>query len=240
MGNDTPLKERIQRGDIVIGVGTGMDVTKSQLEDILGKDDYGFVTTDSQHSPFSEHKLVEFCYLADEVGIPVHFRIKHTRFAFQVGNLADLGPAIIEVPLVEDPAVVREALEWFYFPPEGRRSFVGGPRWGAELGHDRTGYAEWWNTHGLLMIQIETLHAIENISALSLPGVDMFSWGPADLEFDREMHPHHPLKTDDDCIQHVMAQLASEKPRMCYRSYDPNLRNKYLDMGVTVLMEMAK
>ena len=28
--------------------------------------------------------------------------------------------------------------------------------------------------------------------------------------------------------------------RMSYRSYDPALRNKYLDLGVTVLFEMAQ
>ncbi len=240
MGNDTPIKERIRRGDVVIGVGIPIGSTKSQFEDALGKDDYGFATCDSQHSPFSEHRLVEHCNIADEVGIPVHFRIKHTQLAFLVGNIADLGPAIIEIPLVEEPATVREALEWFYFPPEGRRSWVGGFRWGAELGHDRLGYAKWWNEHGVLMPQIESLRAIENIRSLALPGVDLFSWGPADLEFDREMHPHHPFKTDDDCIKHVMDQVNDLDVRMSYRSGDPALRNKYIDLGVTVLMERAQ
>ena len=91
MGNDTPLKERIRRGDVVIGVSTPMTATKSQLEDILGKDDYGFVMTDSQHSPFSEHQMVDFCNMADEVGIPVHLRIDHPRHAYLLGNIADLG-----------------------------------------------------------------------------------------------------------------------------------------------------
>ncbi len=239
MGNNAPLKERIRRGDIVIGVSAAMTATKSELEDILSKDDYGFVSTDSQHSPFSEHQLVEFCNTADEVGIPVHFRIKHTNFAFLVGNYADLGPAMIEIPLVEEPATVRDALQWFYFPPQARRSFVGGNSWGF-AGQGRRGYAEWWNNNGMLMLQIETLRAIENIHTFAAPGVDMFSWGPSDLEFDREMHPHHPFQTDDDCILHVMKQLESQDTRMCYRSYEPDLRNKYLDMGVTVLMERAK
>ena len=240
MGNDAGLKERIRRGDLVLAVSAPMTTTKSQLEDILGKDDYGFVCTDSQHSPFSEHLLVEFCNTADEIGIPVHFRIKHPRLAFLIGNLADLGPAVLEVPLVEDTATASEAIEWFYFPPEGRRSFVGGDRWGGDLVNDRVGYANWWNNNGVLCLQIETLRAIENIATLAMPGVDMFSWGPSDLEFDREMHPHHPFRTDDDCILHVMKQLESQDARMCYRSYDPDLRNKYIDMGVTVLMERAK
>ena len=240
MGNDANLKERIRRGDIVIGVGIPIGSTKSQFEDILGKDDYGFATCDSQHSPFSEHMLVDHCNIADEVGIPIHFRIKHTQLAFLVGNIADLGPAFIEIPLVEEQSTVREALDWFYFPPEGRRSWVGGFRWGAELGHDRPGYAKWWNENGVICLQVESLRAIENIRTLAMPGVDLFSWGPADLEFDREMHPHHPFKTDDDCIKHVMDQVNDLDVRMSYRSGDPALRNKYIDLGVTVLMERAQ
>ena len=163
MSNDANLKERIRRGDIVIGVGIPIGSTKSQFEDILGKDDYGFATCDSQHSPFSEHMLVDHCNIADEVGIPVHFRIKHTQFAFLVGNIADLGPAFIEIPLVEEQSTVRDATDWFYFPPEGRRSWVGGSRWGAELDLDRPGYAKWWNESGILCLQIESLRAIENV-----------------------------------------------------------------------------
>ena len=48
MTNDTTLKERIRRGDIVIGVNVAMTSTKAQLEDILGKDDYSFIAVDSQ------------------------------------------------------------------------------------------------------------------------------------------------------------------------------------------------
>lgn len=240
MANDAKLKQSIRNGDIVIGVNVPIGSTKSQFEDILGKDDYGFATCDSQHSPFSEHQLVDHCNVADEVGIPIHFRIKHTQLAFLVGNIADLGPAFIEIPLVEEVATVREGLDWFYFPPEGRRSWVGGSRWGAELGHDRPGYAKWWNENGVICLQVESLRAIENIRALALPGIDLFSWGPADLEFDREMHPHHPFKTDDDCLKHVMDQVNDLDVRMSYRSGDPALRNKYIDMGVTVLMERAQ
>ena len=54
------------------------------------------------------------------------------------------------------------------------------------------------------------------------------------------MHPHHPFKTDDDCIKHVMDQVNDLDVRMSYRSGDPALRNKYIDLGVTVLMEAAQ
>ena len=237
---ETTLKERIRRGDIIIGVNAGVTTTKSQLEDMLGKDDYGFVSADSQHSPFAEHQLVEFCATAAEVGIPVQFRIKHTRHAYLVGNLADLGPLGIEVPLVEEESVVEEALRWFYFPPQGRRSWIGGSSYGFNRDFERTEYAKYWNSNGYLCMQIESLKAMVNAGSLAKPGIDCLTWGPADLSFDIEMNPGHILKTDDDCVRQVVKQLEGKDTKLSYRSYDPGLRNKYIDMGVTVLMESPK
>ena len=235
----TPLKERIRRGDILLGVGVPMASTKEQLEDILGKDDYAFVSCDSQHSPFSEHLLEQFCITANDIGIPVQFRMKHTKHAYLVGNIADIGPLGVEVPLVQEETVVDEALHWFYFPPKGRRSWGGAPKY-VPGPVDRLEYAKWWNENGFLCMQIETLQAIENAGKLAKPGIDCLTWGPADLTFDREMNPDHRLKTDDDCVREVVKQLQGKDTKLSYRSYNPALRNKYIDMGVTVLMETPK
>ena len=75
-----------------------------------------FLSVDSQHSPYDEEKLVTFCSTAQDLGMPVQFRIKNTHNAYLIGNILDLGPLAIEVPLVEDEAVVDEALDAFYYP----------------------------------------------------------------------------------------------------------------------------
>ena len=139
------LKEKIVRGDIVLGVSVPITATKSKMEDILSKDDYDFIHTDSQHSPYSEERLVAYCETAKEVGIPVQFRIKHPRHAYLVGNILDLGPLGIEVPLVEDEATADEAINWFYYPQVAKRSWGGAARYGVEERPDRLEYAEWWN-----------------------------------------------------------------------------------------------
>ena len=136
----TSLKEKIVRGDIVLGVSVPIDATKSQIEDILSKDDYDFINADSQHSPYNEDKLVQYCETAKEIGIPVQFRIKHPRHAYLVGNILDLGPLGIEVPLVEDEAVVDEAINWFYYPQVAKRSWGGAARYGIEGREDRLEY----------------------------------------------------------------------------------------------------
>jgi 2-keto-3-deoxy-L-rhamnonate aldolase RhmA len=237
---ESDLKDRIRRGDQILGVIASAATTKAQLETMLGADDYDFVSVDTQHSPFNEERLVAFCGVAAEVGIPVQLRIKHTRHTYLIGNLLDLGPALIEVPQTETLATAQEAVDYFYYAQFGMRSWGGAARYGVEGREDRLEYAEWWNNTGVLWLQIESLHAITRATQLALPGVDCLSWGPADLSFNREANPDHPLQTDDDCIEYTLKVLEGTGTRLVVRSYDHTLRNRYRDMGVTVLMERPK
>jgi 2-keto-3-deoxy-L-rhamnonate aldolase RhmA len=237
---ESDLKERIRRGDQIVGVSAPMTSTKAQLETTLGADDYDFISVDTQHSPFNEERLVEFCAITTELNIPVHFRIKHTRHTYLVGNLLDLGPALIEVPQTETLETAQEAVDYFYFPQFGKRSWGGAARYGVQGREDRLEYAEWWNNTGVLWLQIESLHAITRAAEIALPGVDCLSWGPADLSFNREANPEHPLQTDDDCVEYTLKVLKGTDTKLLIRSYDPNLRNKYRDMGVTMLLERPK
>ena len=240
MSDGESLKQRIRRGEITIGVSAPIDAARSQLEDILSKDSYDFLAVDSQHSPYNEERLVHFCAMAADLGVPVQFRIKHTRHAYLIGNILDLGPLGIEVPIVEDEQTVDEAIDAFYYPQVGKRSWGGGARYGIQERGDRLEYADWWNGAGILCIQMETIRAVTNVRKLAKPGVDCLTWGPADLSFDLEAHPEHPFKSVDDCVRHALKQLQGADAKVSFRSYSPELRSKYIDMGVTVLMESPK
>lgn len=240
MPNKGSLKQRIHNGEVVIGVSVPIVANRKRLEDILSKDSYDFVAVDSQHSAFSEEKLVEFCALAEELDIPVNFRIKHTRFTYLIGNLLDLGPSGIEVPQVEEEATVQEAVDYFYYPQKGRRSWGGAARRGVRGRDDRVEYAEWWNNTGVLWMQVESVQATTNARKLGKPGVDCLSFGPADLSFSLEGNANHPFKTVDDCVRYVVRQLEGTTIRACFRSGTPDQRSKYTEMGVTVLLERAQ
>ncbi|AWT59748.1 MAG: 2-keto-3-deoxy-L-rhamnonate aldolase [Candidatus Moanabacter tarae] len=231
------LKKRIHEGELVIGVSVPLFTKVEHLKEIWEYDDYGFVSTDSQHGAFNEERLVEFCNAAEGFGIPVIFRIKHTYLTFLVGNLLDLGPSGIEVPQVEEETTVEEAVNYFYYPQIGKRSWGGAARVGVGERSDRLEYSNWWNNRGVLWMQIESLRSVAGAHRLVKEGVDCLSWGPADLSFDREGNPQHPLKTDDDCVAHTVKLLDGTGTRLMVRSYDPDLREKYKDMGVTVLLE---
>lgn len=207
MPDKESLKQRIHRGEVIKVATASMGVEKSQLEDILSKDDYDLVAVDSQHSPFSEEKLVEFCAIAEELSIPVQLRIKHTRHAYLIGNYLDLGPLAIVVPQVEEESTVLEAIAAFYYPPIGKRSWGGAARYGIKERSDRLEYAQWWNKNGILILQLESINAITNAKKLAKPGVDMFVFGAMDLSFSLESYPEHPFGTVEECIRHVIKQM---------------------------------
>ena len=48
-----------------------------------------------------------------------------------------------------------------------------------------------------------------NARLFAKPGVDMFAFGPNDLDFSLETYPNHPFKSVADCIAHVEEQMAA-------------------------------
>jgi 2-keto-3-deoxy-L-rhamnonate aldolase RhmA len=230
-------KQRVTDLDTILGASIPLTTERDQLEKILEKGPYDFVSIDSQHNPLNETRLVEFCAMAKELGTLVNFRIKHTRHTYLIGNFVDLGPAGIEVPQVETEATVEEAVENFYYLPQGKRSVGGMPRLNIENYPDSFDYAERWNKNGVLWMQVESVEAVEQVYALAKPGVDCISFGPTDLSFSLKYSDHPRLKTVDDCVRHVVKTLEGTHTAVCYRSISPDNRQKYMDMGVTVILE---
>ena len=91
------------------------------------------------------------------------------------------------------------------------------------------------------MLQVESIQAIVNIPRLAREGVDAISWGPADLGLDRSELPHHPLaESDDAAIEYASKVCADSGVKLMIRNYDWKLRQKYIDMGATILLEAPK
>ena len=234
--NAIGLKQKYRNGDRIIGVSMPPNTPADRFEAILDQDDYDYVSIDSQHTPLSEERVAAFCEMAAERDVFVQFRIKHTRHAYLIGNYLDLGPCGVEVPQTETDETVDEAVQAFYYVPEGGRSVGGGYRRGTE-GKSFEEYIAWWNSYGVLWMQIESVEATTRGHLLAKPGVDGLSIGPTDLTLSIKNHPNHWLKSVDDCIAYLCKSLEGTGVAVCHRNYDPETREKYADMGVTVFLE---
>ena len=233
------LKQRIRDGEIIYGIGVATDIERGRLEDYLGQADYDYVSVDCQHVAFSEVQLTDFCRMANELGIPARVRIKHTRQAYLVGNYLDLGPSGIMVPEVETEEIVDEAVNAFYYPQQGKRSWGGTDRVGLSERSDRLDYASWWNDYGVLTIQTESVDAIVNARQLAKRGIDVLAFGVNDLNFSLEAHPQFPIRTYEDCVKHVVGQLDGTGVRAGVRPESQTDLDRFLEMGVTVFVEQV-
>ena len=228
------LKQQIRNGEIVNSVGVPMDIERGELTDILAKHECDYLNVDAQHGPFNEAQLVAFCMMARDLNLPVQVRIKHTLHAYLIGNYLDLGPSGIMVPEVESEAIVDEALNAFYYPQMGKRSWGGIHRVGLDERPDRLEYAAWWNAYGWLAIQIESVEAVINAAQLAKPGVDVLSFGPNDLMFSIEAHPKFPFRTVEDCVKHVLNQVKDTQVKVGMSAETPEERDRYVNWGVTI------
>jgi 2-keto-3-deoxy-L-rhamnonate aldolase RhmA len=210
------LKEKMHRGQQIKMAAAPVDSTRGQLEAIIKKQgQVELFSLDGQHRPLpDERELVKFCKLAEELGAGVQLRVPHVKFAHLTGRFADLGVMAVMVPLVEDEATADEAINNFYYPPFGNRSWGGEFRYKEKPPTDRLQYSQWWNTNGLLGFQIETLRAALNVRNIVKPGVDWISWGPGDMAFDLERHSNSPFKTIEEVHAFVIQQLKGYDVRL--------------------------
>ena len=202
---------------------------------IVERRPYDFLSVDSQHAPFSEERLVRFCDAAATIGVPVLFRIKHTRHTYLVGNYLDLGPTAIEVPQVETQATVDEAVGNFYYPPRGVRSWGGTTRL-AYNNQPLRQYIDYWEQTGALAMQIESVASSTAARSLAREGVDFMTFGPADLTLSLECHPNHALQSVDDCVRYVVRELEGTGVQVCMRTSKDEAA-RYHEMGVTMILE---
>jgi len=234
------LKQRVLSGERVVGVSVRMYWDRATIKELVDDGNYDYVAVDAQHGPLDERLLVEVCQAANALGIPVQLRIKHASLAFLIGNMLDLGPSMIEVPQVNELDTVRASSDAFYYPQRGKRSW--GPAFspGRDAHEDRLEYADWWNSHGMLWMQLESIRAVTQAKDFGDAGATVVSWGPNDLAFDREANPHHPLQTDDDCVEHVLTQLQDEDTTLCLRTYGAEQLARYSEMGATMFMDESR
>ena len=234
MGSRT-LRQRMGEGEVLVALRGSLTTSRDELADIWSRGSYDYIWIDSQHTPFSDQQLVDYCRAAEELDIDVQLRIPHTRQAHMVGRYLDMGPSAVLVPEIMEPRTVDDAIAFAYYGPIGRRSWGGANRRGLRPGMDRLAYAAWWNEYVVLGIQAESVEAVSNIRKLAKPGVSVVTFGPNDLRFSLEDHPEYPLRTVEDCMRNVAAQLDGSGIRLAMGTATrPEERDEYLQMGVTL------
>lgn len=187
----SPVKRKMMNKEKVYSATVSGAATPEQYCTQAANPVYDFIWTEMQHSPGTWQNVAEMWNTcpgsrlvnpASKSHAIAGARISQTT-EFDIQHATDMGAMVIVVPTVDDVAEAREAVNWTYFPPMGRRSAGGNVAgqavwWGQAPG----GYRQTYNDNVTLILMIETLEGVANADAIAkLPGVTALFAASSDL-----------------------------------------------------------
>ena len=171
------LKDRLKNRKSIFAGWTSLG--HPQVTEMLTRSGVDFLGIDIEHSTISQEQSQTIIAACQAGGVPCLPRVA-THNPEAIKRLLDSGADGVIVPTVETPEQVEKLIEWVKYPPLGKRGF--GIARAQGYGHDFKEYTTQWNDSSSLIIQIESISAVENIEKLlQFEEVDGAMVGPYDI-----------------------------------------------------------
>ena len=201
------LKQRLQRGEAVLGAWCGLDSVAS-LEAMTHLA-FDWILIDCEHGLTAAENCLPQIQAADRRGKAVWVRVPRLDPAL-IGRVLDAGAHGVMVPKVNSPAEAAAVIEACRYPPAGQRGV--GPHRSSQYFTNVRDALMCSNDRVLIAIQIESRDAVESIDAiLETPGLDVAFIGPADLSASLG-HFGNPQHEDvEAAISHVLERARRAK-----------------------------
>lgn len=171
------LRSRIGKGETTFGtwVLTGSPV----VVDVLSNLGFDWLVFDMEHSPISIDTAASMIQVLNRSEIAPIVRIAQIEQAGPKHAL-DAGAKGIVAPLVNTAAEAERVVTFCKYPPAGVRGVAGTKA--SRYGLDFRSYIRKANEDSVVVVQIETRQAIENVGEIvAVKGVDVAFVGPSDL-----------------------------------------------------------
>jgi 4-hydroxy-2-oxoheptanedioate aldolase len=152
-----------------------------QWPDLARKIGLDFVFVDTEHIPLDRQTLSYLCQTYQAMGLPPVVRIP-CNDPFEACKALDAGAGGIIGPYVETPDQVRGLVGAVKYRPLKGRRLTDALRDPSTLEPELATYLEQRNGDKVLIVNIESTPAIENLDAIcAVPGLDAVLIGPHDL-----------------------------------------------------------
>ncbi len=159
-------------------MGAWLHLASPIVTELLGLAGFDFLLIDMEHG-YGDYQTLLAQLQAMQVGSATPIvRVQWNDCAI-IKRVLDMGVKGVMIPCINNRKECEAAIKACKYPPEGTRGI--GPIRAAGYG-DFTSYIEQANSEILVIIQIESEEAVENIDdILQVPGIDMVFIGPNDL-----------------------------------------------------------
>lgn len=184
--------EKMRRGERALGLD--LNFYSDDLIELAGLMKLDYVHYDGQHGPITPETIDRFCRMCNGYGLTPSMRVPD----HQPGNLLnylDRGIQSITVPITETKGQAESLVRSCFFAPVGARSFTGQRILRYGLVDDFKTVMEDTNANFLLIPQLETITAYNNLDEiLKVKEIEVFAGGPSDLaqSMNHVGQPDHP------------------------------------------------
>lgn len=173
-------RARLEAGEISVGLGIRL-ARSSDIATMMKTAGMDWLFIDLEHGPLTLDQTSQISIAALSAGIAPLVRVPKGEMAMATRAL-DGGALGIVMPSCESAEEAREIVDRLHYPPEGRRSVVGGlPQigfGGAPMGE----VAKAMNDAMLVIVMLETPNAIANADEIAaVEGIDVVMIGTNDL-----------------------------------------------------------
>jgi 2-keto-3-deoxy-L-rhamnonate aldolase RhmA len=174
------MKKRLKQGGVVLGTMIA-DFTSPEVTRPIAVAGFDFALIDTEHGPFSLETVADMVRTSKSTDLTMLARVPTADY-FHVARTLDAGVHGVMIPHVERVSEVKSALDAMKYPPIGQRSYGLRPVVTDYKPATVKDQIASLNDNTILIIQIESVKAIEDIESLvSVSGVDVALIGPNDL-----------------------------------------------------------
>lgn len=174
---DNLVKRRLKQG--LPAVGQWVSLPSPSVVELLASFQPDWLLIDTEHGPTQGERVEDLLRAMKGTDVVPLVRVTANDQGL-IKQALDRGAYGVIVPLVNTVEEAQAAVASAMYPPRGTRGVAGSRinRYGADLEK----YFATWNSQVLVICQIETAEALENVDAIAaVPGVDVLFIGPNDL-----------------------------------------------------------
>jgi 2-keto-3-deoxy-L-rhamnonate aldolase RhmA len=173
------LKKRLDERPVF---GCFVTFPSPSLTEFTAQMGFDFTCIDNEHGIMDYMVMENMIRGSQCAGVPTIIRTPVNRPEY-IQKALDSGANGIQIPMVNTLDEVKEAVCAAHYPPFGKRGYDFLPRaCDYSLYPDKMDYLRKANEELMVILQIETVEAVENLEQfLKIEGVDVFFIGPFDL-----------------------------------------------------------
>jgi 4-hydroxy-2-oxoheptanedioate aldolase len=199
-----------------------------------------FVFIDTEHTPFDRTVLAQMCLSYKACGLPPLVRIPSPD-PQEARKVLDGGASGVLAPYIESPEQVRELVGAVKLRPLKGERLREALHKKDSLTPELKDYLKDWNKDNFLMINIESVPAIERLDRiLAEPGLDGVIIGPHDLSISLGLPEQYHDPRFEDAVRQIISSVREKGLGVgIHFSQEAELQIKWAKAGANIIMHSS-